>query len=117
MSLSDPSQSPNAYGTPTWENVLGELEVQVLEADEILASARAEEIASWNRRASSWLPPSALGPLPEELRERAARLLQSQIEATERIVAQITHSKRQRDVAARMSYAPPSVPAYFDEAL
>lgn len=102
----------------TWPAVLDDLEGQVLEAEQVLARERADEIAAWGRRFSDWVPPSALGPLPEELRERAALLLQHQLAVAERLVERITQSQRQRDVAARMSYGPSRpVPVYFDEAL
>jgi hypothetical protein len=102
----------------TWPTVLDDLEGQVLVAEQVLARERADEIAAWGRRATDWVPPTSLGPLPEELRERAARLLQHQLAVAERLVERITQSQKQRDVAARMSYGPARpVPAFFDEAL
>jgi hypothetical protein len=101
-----------------WPGVLDDLEVQVLEAEQVLARERADEIAAWGRRTTDWVPPSSLGPLPDELRERAALLLQHQLAVAERLVERITQSQKQRDVAARMSYGPARpVPAYIDEAL
>ena len=108
-----------AGGTPAadWPEVLDDLESQLDAAEQALASARADEIASWGRRFDDWVPP-ALGPLPDELRERAARLLQNQLAVAERIVVRITQSQRQREVASRMSYGDTRpVAAYFDEAL
>ena len=105
--------------TPTtWEAALEDLEGQVVEAEETLARDRAEEIAAWGRRSADWVPPSGLGPLPEELRERAARLLQHQLAVAERLIERITQSQRQREVAARMSYgATRPVAAFIDQAL
>ena len=40
-----------------------------------MARGRADEIAAWGRRADDWVPPSSLGQIPADLRERAARLL------------------------------------------
>ena len=101
-----------------WPGLLDGLEGQLLEAEHVLASARAEEIAAWGRRSSDWVPPTQLGPLPDELRERAARLLQHQLAVAERLVERITQSQRQRDLAARMSYAPSRpVAAFIDKAL
>jgi hypothetical protein len=98
--------------------VLDDLEGQVLEAEQVLARERVDEIAAWGRRTTGWVPPAYLGPLPEELRERAARLLQHQLAVAERLVERITQSQKQRDLAARMAYGPTRpVPAYFDEAL
>jgi hypothetical protein len=111
---------PSAGGDPppTWSGVLGDLEGRVLEAEETLARNRAEEIAAWGRRSSDWVPPTSLGPLPDDLRERAAKLLQHQLAVAERLVERITQSQRQRDVAARMSYGPSRpVASFFDQAL
>ena len=102
----------------TWPAVLEDLENHVHEAEETLARDRAEEIAAWGRRSTDWVPPVSLGPLPDDLRERAARLLQHQLAVAERLVEKITQSQKQRDVAARMSYAPSRpVASYIDRAV
>jgi hypothetical protein len=113
MTAGNPAGSPAGYSAEDsdatarqWPEVLDELEVQVLEAEHVLARSRAEEIAAWGRRATDWIPPSMVNPLPLELRERAARLLQHQLAVAERLVERIIQSQRQRDVAARMSHAP-----------
>lgn len=97
----------------TWHEALDELEGDVLDAEAALARDRAEEIATWGRRAEDWVPPHDLGPLPDDLRERAARLLQHQLAVAEQLVERITQSQKQRDVAARMSYAPARPVASF----
>jgi hypothetical protein len=89
-----------------WTSVLSDMEDEILHTEHVLARARADEIAAWGRRATDWVPPSSLGPLPDDLRERAARLLQHQLAVAERLVERILQSQRQRDVAARMSHAP-----------
>ena len=115
MTTAGRGESPSPAGWPT---VLEELEGEVVEAEELLAQARSDEIATWGRRSGDWVPPTHLGPLPDELRERAARLLQHQLAVAERLVERITQSKRQRDVAARMSYGPDrAVPSFIDQAL
>ena len=101
-----------------WAVVLDHLEGEVLAAEETMAQGRADEIAAWGRRADDWVPPSSLGVLPADLRERAARLLQHQLAVAEALVERITQSQRQRDLAARMSYGPlRPVPSYIDRAL
>jgi hypothetical protein len=101
-----------------WPAVLDALEGDVIDAEATLARGRAEEIAAWGRRNTDWIPPSNLGPLPDDLRERAARLLQHQLAVAEALVERITQSQKQRDVAARMSYAPTRpVAAFIDQAL
>ena len=102
----------------TWPVVLDELEEDVRAGEETLSRNRAEEIAAWGRRSTDWIPPSGLGPFPDDLRERAARLLQHQLAVAEALVERITQSQKQRDVAARMSYAPARpVASFIDRAL
>jgi hypothetical protein len=102
----------------TWPAVLDALEGDVQQVEETLARGRAEEIAAWGRRTTDWIPPSNLGPLPDDLRERAAQLLQHQLAVAEQLVERITQSHKQRDVAARMSYAPSRpVALYVDRAM
>ena len=118
MTTPEPVAVPADKPVQDWPAVLDDLEGQVLEAEQALARERADEIAAWGRRTTDWVPPASLGPLPDDLRERAARLLQHQLAVAERLVERITQSQKQRDVAARMSYGPSRpVPAYFDEAL
>jgi hypothetical protein len=111
------------HGAGDWATVLDELEGEVLAAEATMTAGdlpegRADEIAAWGRRAQDWVPPSGLGPLPEDLRERAARLLQHQLAVAEELVERVIQSRRQRDVAARMSYAPPRpVASFIDRAL
>jgi hypothetical protein len=101
-----------------WAVVLEHLEGEVLAAEESMAQGRAEEIAAWGRRTDDWVPPSNLGPIPGDLRERAARLLQHQLAVAEALIERITQSQKQRDVAARMSYGPPRpVASFIDKAL
>jgi hypothetical protein len=100
-------------GARSWPAVLDALEGDVYEAEQTLARGRADEIAAWGRRSTDWIPPSNLGPLPDDLRMRAARLLQHQLAVAEQLVERITQSQKQRDVAARMSYAPTRPVASF----
>ena len=107
-------------GTPSvdWTTVLDHLEGEVLAAEQTMADGRADEIAAWGRRSDDWLPPSTLGPVPSDLRERAVRLLQHQLAVAEALIERITQSQKQRDVAARMSYTPARpVASFIDRAL
>ena len=101
-----------------WAVVLDHLEGEVLAAEASMARGRAEEIAAWGRRADDWVSPSSLGPLPHDLRERAARLLQHQLSVADALIERITQSQKQRDVAARMSFGPPRpIASFIDRAL
>jgi hypothetical protein len=109
---------PQPASPINWTVVLDHLEGEVLAAEETMARGRADEIAAWGRRADDWVPPSSLGQIPADLRERAARLLQHQLAVAEALVERITQSQRQRDLAARMSHGPlRPVPSYIDRAL
>ena len=111
---------PGGGTTPSvdWSSVLDHLEGEVIAAEQTMADGRAEEIAAWGRRTDDWIPPSSLGPVPDDLRERAMRLLQHQLAVAEALIERITQSQRQRDVAARMSYGPSRpVPSFIDRAL
>jgi hypothetical protein len=101
-----------------WHEALTELEGEVLAAEETMARGRAEEIAAWGRRSTDWVPPTGLGPVPDDLRERAIHLLQHQLAVAEALIERITQSQKQRDVAARMSYGPSRpVASFIDRAL
>ncbi|WP_232797288.1 hypothetical protein [Blastococcus atacamensis] len=120
--MTDPRPVPrNGEGSPPpvdWATVLGSLEGEVVAVERGLAEGRLDEAAAWGRRADDWVPPSGLGPLPEDLRERAARLLQHQLAVAEELVERIIQSRRQRDLAARMSYAPSRpVASFVDQTL
>jgi hypothetical protein len=118
MSAASPFAPREGNEHQDWGDVLADMEDDILHTEHVLARGRAEEIAAWGRRATDWVPPSALGPLPVQLRERAALLLQHQLAVAERLVERITQSQRQRDVAARMSYGPSRpVAAFIDQAL
>ncbi len=114
-----PFEGGGHHASPiNWTVVLDHLEGEVLAAEETMARGRAEEIAAWGRRADDWIPPSSLGRIPVDLRERAARLLQHQLAVAEALIERITQSQKQRDVAARMSYAPARpVASFIDRAL
>ena len=119
MTAGGPSSGRGQSSVPVnWALVLDHLEGEVLAAEETMAQGRADEIAAWGRRSEDWVPPSSLGPLPDDLRERAARLLQHQLAVAEALIERITQSQKQRDVAARMSYTPSRpVASFIDRAL
>lgn len=99
----------------TWGEALDDIEDDTRSAERTLAGASPEEIAAWGRRSTDWVPPAGLGPLPDDLRERAARLLQHQLAVAESLVEGILQSRRQRDLAARMSQTPSRpVSAFID---
>jgi hypothetical protein len=118
MTADRPSAAGRDGRASDWATVLDELEGEVLAAQASMDQGRVEAIAAWGRRAEDWVPPSGLGPIPRDLRERAARLLQHQLAVAEELVERILQSRRQRDVAARMSYGSSRpVASFIDRAL
>jgi hypothetical protein len=113
MSGRRPSDTGPSSPSVNWAVVLDHLEGEVLAAERTMAQGRADEIAAWGRRSDDWIPPSNIGVIPPDLRERAARLLQHQLAVAAELVERITQSQKQRDVAARMSYGPPRPVASF----
>ena len=100
-----------------WAVVLDHLEGEVRRRGDHGARPRRRDrrLGTARRRLGPAVEPR---PLPADLRERAARLLQHQLAVAEALVERITQSQRQRDVAARMSYGPlRPVPSYIDRAL
>ena len=112
--MSGPGRAPAV----DWAATLSALEADTRAAEQALAQGRADEISAWGALTSGWVPPTGLGTLPEDLRDRAVRLLQHQLAVAEAMVERITQSQRQRDVAARMSYGPSRpVASYIDRTL
>lgn len=94
--------SVGSHGGPvTWEGTLSALEGDVARLEEaVRASHGVDEFAILD---TDWVPPTGLGPLPDHLRERAELLSARQLAVAEALIHDITWSRRQRDVAARLS--------------
>ena len=101
-SVTSPSEEVpgEASNNARWSTVLDQLEGEVenieaaqqgpmIDPDEILALVNV------------FAPPSDLGPLPAEYAARAAAISDRQFKIMEDLMARITMSKRERDVAAR----------------
>lgn len=104
---------------PAWESTLEDLERAVVRVETGLSmQQREEDFLGLLTFDGPWVPPGGLGPVPDHLRARAAVLLQRQLGAAQDLVGQITMSKKQREIAARMSYseARPAA-AFFDQTL
>lgn len=90
-------------GADGWERTLVALETDVARLEEAVhAEVRPEEFIDID---ANWSPPADLGPMPDHLRERATLLLSRQLAVAEALVHDITWSRKQRDLAARMSRA------------
>ena len=110
------SAGPASTSPSAWEDTLADLEANVERVAE--ASSKDATTEAFIDLDLTWVPPADLGPLPDHLRERAALLLSRQLAVAEQLVHDITWSKQQRDVAARLTYAKTRpAGAYFDDKL
>jgi hypothetical protein len=106
---------PASAGERTWVSTLNDLEDDVTYMEQVLVAPSEDLLVALGQ---TWSPPMSLGPIPDDLRERAARLLQRQLAVAESLVEQITKSKRQREVAERMSHgADRPAAAFVDRAI
>lgn len=100
-----PTRPPSALsgGPEAWEGTLSALETDVARLESAVnAEIRPDEYIDID---ATWSPPADLGQMPEHLRERATMLLSRQLAVAEALVHDITWSRQQRDLAARMSRA------------
>ncbi|MBX9246632.1 hypothetical protein ICW40_17720 [Actinotalea ferrariae] len=93
-----------------WEAALSELELDVAAAEAMLS---LDHIADAPPR-DPWAPPTALGPLPAPLVDRARTLLDRQIEVGRRLAEAAELSRRHSRAAQALRQAAPSVPVYLD---
>lgn len=93
----------------TWREALDRLEAH---AD------RAEQLISGHdpRQEPPWMPPTDLGPIPDEFLPRARQLLERQQRLMAAIPAMLSDRQHQRRVADRVAGATtvPSRPVYLD---
>lgn len=112
----EPVAADLASTSLTWEETLADLEANVDRVGAVTAPDALPD--AFIDLDVAWVPPADLGPLPDHLRERAALLLSRQLAVAEQLVHDITWSKQQRDVAARLSYAKTRpAGAFFDNKL
>jgi hypothetical protein len=102
-----------------WAAALGELELDVTQAEALLAAGRSHEPpATEPDRGGAWSPPPGLGPLPLDLRPRADAILTRQLAAAEEIARALASNRRQAAATARIETGRgPARPAYVDQSL
>ncbi|WP_062204852.1 hypothetical protein [Demequina salsinemoris] len=92
-----------------WERTLAELEIDVAEAERLLASNHRDVAL----RAKPWTPPP-LPPLPASMIERARTLLARQIEVSEQLADAARASRREHRAVMRMKAEQAARPVYID---
>ena len=98
-----------------WTEALDALELDVTATEAMLAG---EHLAAEHPAADPWQPPAAIGVIPQELRSRAAAILQRQLSAAEQASRQLVSNRQQQAMVARIETggAAPQ-PIYLDRAL
>jgi hypothetical protein len=99
-----------------WVTALDALEADVESVERMIQ----EEHRQQDRPAATpWAPPSELGPLPVDLKSRAAAILDRQLAAARASALSMTTNRRQQAFADRVEVgkAGKSVPSYVDRAV
>jgi len=93
-----------------WAHALGELEMNVAEAESMLAIDRVFEESARD----PWTPPVNLGPLPAHLVERARSLLARQLTISHDLASVARDSRRHHQAVSHLQGTMPAPPVYFD---
>lgn len=108
-----PAAGPAPVGTAsrrvTWREALDRLEAHADRAEELIRGHAAPDDVPWSA-------PEDIGPIPDEFVPRARQLLARQQRLMAAIPALITDTRRQQQVAGRVSEATtaPARPVYLD---
>lgn len=107
--MSPGGDTAHRAGAPDWHQAwtcaLEELELDVVEAERLLATGRdaADGIDIIDRRdLASWRPP-VIGPLPVDLRARAEAILARQLRVADDLARMMGANRREVEVARRMT--------------
>ena len=104
------SEAASGEWADAWAEALGALEMDVAEAETMLAVDHIFEATSRD----PWTPPTNLGPLPAHLAERARTLLGRQLDVSRQLAAAARNSRRHDRAMSHMRDNPPTPPVYID---
>ena len=93
-----------------WARALGDLEMDVAEAESMLAVDRVFE----EKARDPWTPPAGLGPLPAHLAERARTLLARQLSVSHELASAARNSRRHDRAVSHLQVTSPAPPVYLD---
>lgn len=116
------SPEPATDWTQAWTDALTTLELDVAACERLLHAVHigAELPPSYGPADGSlgaWVPPTAIGPLPETLQERARTVLARQLEVAEALAAAALQSRQQLAFADRVQTGrSPARPVFVDVA-
>ena len=99
-----PASAPSADWHEAWTAALTALELDVLQAEQLLAvghgATAAEDVLSFT---PEWTPPVLPGPLPVDLRSRAQAILTRQLQVAEELARAMGSNRRELEVARKMN--------------
>ena len=99
---------PDSDFRAAWVEALDQLEVDVDEAEALLASNQPEPLPEWE-------PPPVRGPLPEDLVPRARLVLERQLAVAHLLTQRLaSNTQQQRLTRAVRATGQPDVPVYLD---
>ena len=101
---------PQPEWDDAWSRALAALEMDVAEAESMLAIDRIFE----EKARDPWTPPVGLGPLPAHLTERARALLGRQLQVSRELTAAARNSRRHDRAVSHLQVTQPSPPVYLD---
>jgi hypothetical protein len=102
--------SASGEWSDAWARALGELEMDVAEAESMLAIDRVFE----EKARDPWTPPVGLGPLPAHLGDRARTLLSRQLHVSRELASAARNSRRHDRAVSHLQVTSPMPPVYLD---
>jgi len=96
--------------TAAWVAALDRLELDVDETERMMTGLPVSVAESQEHR---WTAPPGLGPLPESLNERAMQVNARQIEVARRIALALGATRREADLANRLSQSSGDAPPVY----
>jgi hypothetical protein len=89
--------------TAAWAEALDRLELDVDEAEQMLAHSSVSAVEATAAGERRWVAPAGFGPLPESLYERAVEVNARQLEVARKIVLALGATRRESELAHRLS--------------
>jgi hypothetical protein len=117
MSVSPLGQAPATQNwDAAWADALETLELDVEQAESLLAASRTGTMAEIPLPRDGWTRPALEGPMPGNLRARAEAVLARQLRVSEELARGMASTHRELQLAQRMDSGATdrSVPAYID---
>ena len=109
---------PGSGWRRAWGEVLQDIEGDIVTAEELLRNLHDGEadVPPEFQASQDWVEPSLQGPVPLEFAQRARRLLERQLDVSERLAEALVQVRAQRRALGKMD-RPERLPVFFDKPL